>query len=111
MSLSQFDIDNVDAIIGGHGSWFTAELLRLIAKADINNRQRLRVAFPDEVHLWESWYHGTEYISDRTAHDSMCPYLKAEKLSSISDDYYVQLLCECALIARVRADNSQDIEE
>lgn len=58
MSMSQFDIDNVDAIIGGHGDWFSAKLIRLIAKADLGNRERLRMGFPEEVALYERWYNG-----------------------------------------------------
>lgn len=37
------------------GTNFTSMLFTLIAKADHENRERLRVAFPDVVEAWESW--------------------------------------------------------
>ena len=36
-------------ILAGHGSWFGARLLRLIAKADSVNRDKLRKVYPAEV--------------------------------------------------------------
>ena len=56
--LSQHDHENIKDIIGGYGDWFSAELLRLIAKADLENRERLRLAFPDHVEAYEAWYLG-----------------------------------------------------
>ncbi|HXH35239.1 MAG TPA: hypothetical protein VNJ54_12650 [Plantibacter sp.] len=53
--ISDFDRANLDSILVGHGDWFTAHLLRLIAKADPVNRARLRAAFPAEVQAFESW--------------------------------------------------------
>lgn len=41
--------------LGGSGSSFTGQLLRLIAKADTGNRHRLAQSFPTEVHAWEVW--------------------------------------------------------
>lgn len=55
MPLSEYDRSHMSAIMGGHGDWFTAQLLRLIAKADMQNRGRLRQAFPEEVELYERW--------------------------------------------------------
>jgi hypothetical protein len=42
---------------GGDGDApsFTGDLLRLIAKADPQNRARLRIAFPVQVAAWEIW--------------------------------------------------------
>jgi hypothetical protein len=54
--MSAFDKANIGKIIGGHGDWFTAELLRLIAKSVAENRERLRIAFPEEVAAYESWF-------------------------------------------------------
>lgn len=42
--LSEFD-----DILLGHGDWFDAQLIRLIAKADSVNRERLRKGYPAEV--------------------------------------------------------------
>lgn len=53
--LSDYDRSNVGNIISGEGDWFSAELLRLIAKADVENREQLRVAFPDHVEAYEQW--------------------------------------------------------
>lgn len=55
MPLSTYDIGNIESIMAGHGDWFTARLLRLIAKADDGNRERIRLGFPDEVALFEKW--------------------------------------------------------
>jgi hypothetical protein len=47
--MNSFDKENFDAILRGHGDWFTARLIRLIAKADVHNTERLFLAFPDTV--------------------------------------------------------------
>lgn len=47
--MNDYDKDNISAILQGHGDWFTAQLMRLIAKADNYNRKRLFKAFPDVV--------------------------------------------------------------
>ena len=49
--LSQHDKDNLQSILCGEGDWFTACLLRLIAKADLWNRHLLGEIYPDEVKL------------------------------------------------------------
>lgn len=53
MPLSQFDRENVGPILQGHGDWFTAQLMRLVLKADICNRKLLARGFPEEVALVE----------------------------------------------------------
>lgn len=58
MPLSDFDIKNMDRIMVGHGDWFTAQLLRLIAKADEDNIERLRKGFPEEVEIVGRWCRG-----------------------------------------------------
>lgn len=47
--MSPYDKENIVKIVDGHGDWFTAQLLRLIAKADRVNRERIRAGFPEEV--------------------------------------------------------------
>jgi hypothetical protein len=54
--LSAFDKANIGRIIAGYGDWFTAKLLRLIAEADVENRGRISIAFPEEVQAYENWY-------------------------------------------------------
>jgi len=39
-----------------NADWFTAQLFRLIAKADVQNRERLRKGFPEEVAVYEEWW-------------------------------------------------------
>jgi hypothetical protein len=46
------------AAMGGYGTWFTSHLLRLIAKADPQNRELLRLEFPDHVAAFERWRTG-----------------------------------------------------
>lgn len=58
--ISDFDRAHIGDIVAGGGDWFTAELLRLIAKADSNNRERLRSAFPEEVAAYEEWWSGDD---------------------------------------------------
>lgn len=56
--MSPFDKENIAKIMDGHGDWFTAQLLRLIAKADVANRERLCAGFPDEVEAFHQWSEG-----------------------------------------------------
>lgn len=55
---SDFDVENLDRILGGMGDWFSAQLFRLIAKADPGNRDRLRMAFPFHVQAYERLMRG-----------------------------------------------------
>jgi hypothetical protein len=55
--LSKYDIDNVESILRGDGDWFSAQLIRMCAKADAQNLERLRLGFPRHVALWEAWYY------------------------------------------------------
>ena len=58
MSISSFDRAHIEDILAGHGTWFTADLLRLIDHADATNRAKLEGAFPEEVHAYLDWYNG-----------------------------------------------------
>lgn len=58
--ISDYDRAHVHDILIGHGDWFTADLLRLIAHADAHNRERLRQAFPEEVAAFEAWERGVD---------------------------------------------------
>jgi hypothetical protein len=55
--LSDFDRNSISKIMAGHGNWFTAELLRLIMKADPQHRARIALGFPEEVAVVEDWLH------------------------------------------------------
>ena len=48
----------MNAAMGNYGDWFSSHLLRLIAKADKVNRERIRLGFPDHVAAWERWQAG-----------------------------------------------------
>jgi hypothetical protein len=61
--MSPYDRSHIGTIVGGEGTWFTAHLLRLIAKADDSNRARLRLSFPEEVAAYEEWLNGP-YITE-----------------------------------------------
>ena len=55
--MSEYDRTHVGLVMQ-EGDWFTADLFRLIDKADRENRERIRVAFPDEVAAYEAWLVG-----------------------------------------------------
>lgn len=56
--ISEYDKVHIADILAGHGDWFTAELLRLCAKADFSNKEKLRKGFPDEVAAFELYAYG-----------------------------------------------------
>jgi len=58
MPLSEYDKEHIEDIICGQGDWFTAELIRLINKADVNNCRKLATVFPDEVDAVNKWRRG-----------------------------------------------------
>lgn len=47
--FSDFDRHNIIPIINGHGDWYSARLIQLIAKADATNLERLMACYPQEV--------------------------------------------------------------
>jgi hypothetical protein len=53
--ISEYDETHMDDIMAGHGDWFTAQLLRLCAKADELNLAKLRLGFPDVVLAFQRW--------------------------------------------------------
>lgn len=56
---SEHDVARMTEILTeAEGSWFTAELLRLMAKADPDNRWRLGLGFPEVVKAYEDWMAG-----------------------------------------------------
>ena len=55
MVLSEYDRAHIGDIVAGHGDWFTAQIIRLCAKADMMNLERLRLEFPNEVAAYENW--------------------------------------------------------
>lgn len=70
MGLSRYDVKVFGQIVGDReGTWFTAHLIRLIARADQHNRATLQAVFPLEVAAYEAWHEGdgrtdiTEYLT------------------------------------------------
>lgn len=59
LPIGQHDADRVGQVMTS-GDWWTADLLRLIAKSDIPHRERLRLAFPSHVEAYEHWHAGGE---------------------------------------------------
>ncbi len=58
--LSDYDRENIGNIIAEHGtrgefSNFSAHLLRLIKKADADNRRALALVYPEHVQALEEW--------------------------------------------------------
>jgi hypothetical protein len=47
--VNAYDKEKVSDILAGHGDWFTAKLMRLIASADMSNREKLYLSYPEEV--------------------------------------------------------------
>lgn len=64
MELSKYDAESIDVIISGHGDWFSAYLIRLICKADINNLRLLHSIYPDHVDAVIKYKHGKNNIAD-----------------------------------------------
>lgn len=56
VGITLHDRENIDRIMAGYGDWYTAKLLRLIAKADVQNIEKLRRMYPEEVAAYEKWY-------------------------------------------------------
>jgi hypothetical protein len=52
---SEYDRAHIGQILDGHGSWFSAHLIRLCAQADAVNLARLRMAFPGHVDAYLAW--------------------------------------------------------
>jgi len=56
MPLTDFDKNNIDRIMSGEGtSWYTAQLLRLMAKADTENLTKLAYVYPEEFIAFCNW--------------------------------------------------------
>jgi hypothetical protein len=84
MSISSYDIQNIESIISGTGDWFTAHLLRLMAHADKDNLRRLGEAYPDVFTYFCAWRYGAvpaEYASS----DDIREYVNNSGVSWLKD--------------------------
>lgn len=52
--IGAYDLDDIGRSMRD-GTWFTSHLLRLCAKADKQNLERIRLGFPEVVAAYESW--------------------------------------------------------
>jgi len=56
--MSEYDLENVEEVLRNpRADWFGAMLLRLIAKADNYNKEKIRKGFPEYVEAYERWYY------------------------------------------------------
>lgn len=53
--ISDYDREHINEIMEGHGDWFSAQLLRLLQKADHETHEQVRAGFPDHVQLYEDY--------------------------------------------------------
>jgi hypothetical protein len=53
--ISEWDRQHMDEIMGGHGDWFGAQLIRLFAKADRDNFALLGLSFPSYAEAIQQW--------------------------------------------------------
>ena len=63
--MTEYDKENIMEILHGKGTWFTADLFRLIAKADESNRLKLAESFPDEVNVVHLYLTGKTLLEDK----------------------------------------------
>ena len=63
--MTPHDKEQVEEILAGNGTHFTAQLLRLIRKADTSNRAKLHEVFPEEVNLVHIHQHGLPFYNDK----------------------------------------------
>ena len=63
--MTDYDRENIGEIIHGKGTWFTANLFRLIVKADAENRRKLFNAFPEEVEVVHQYLTGQLYATEK----------------------------------------------
>lgn len=49
VKASEFDLANVEYILSGGGTWFTAKLMRLVSSADHDSKRQIYLGFPDVV--------------------------------------------------------------
>ena len=64
--MTEYDKENITEILHGTGTWFTANLFRLIAKADGENRVKLAKAFPEEVAFVHKFLTNEDFLVKET---------------------------------------------
>lgn len=70
---STFDRESIEHILKnpkGSADWFGAHVIRLVSRADLWQRERIRIIYPEHVAAYEEWYYGdmdTAEIAKRSA--------------------------------------------
>jgi hypothetical protein len=54
--ISNYDRNHIYEILCGRGDWFGAQLIRLVEKADAENRAKIAQSFPEYVEAYNDWY-------------------------------------------------------
>ena len=62
MVLAGASLTEIDTWMDHHmkGDWYTSGLLKLLHKADRENRHKLSVVYPDEFLVWSYWMSRTD---------------------------------------------------
>lgn len=63
LPISKHDREHIPEILKGYGDWFSAMLVRLINKADLNNKEILRSVYPEHVEAYDDWYNSTGFYA------------------------------------------------
>ena len=63
LPISKHDRELIHEIVCGYGDWFSADLVRLINKADKSNTEILRSVYPEHVEAYEDWYNNRGYYA------------------------------------------------
>ena len=71
--MTEYDKENITEILHGTGTWFTAELFRLIAKSDSLNRDKLAVVYPEEVNVVH------QHLTDETKYENKVIWQNKQK--------------------------------
>jgi hypothetical protein len=63
VKMSDWDCENLGLILSGHGSWFTAKLIRLVASCDKDTKKQMFKGFPDVVSAVHKFQTGKTYLN------------------------------------------------
>lgn len=95
--LTQNDMDNFESLIDGTATHFSAQLVRLIKRADHKNRAKLAQVFPEHVEaefLWE--------VAPRPTRLWICPFCGWPNASRLNG-FYPGSCCKCVRASEPRS--------
>lgn len=66
---NSYDFEHIPQILNDPAryDWFSAQLLRLMAKADEGNFRRLAEAFPEHAAAFQDWYHQQGFYAPKSS--------------------------------------------